>query len=199
MEYKLISPPFSLDFWNMSRSEANAYYNWYIEQIPSRIEILKQTIHSALDYDYQYWDADRTLDSLNVLGGWFAKNVSIQPMNETEKDEFYKNLSGWFKEVDKDDWILTSQSISLSIDIGMYLSEIFIDNYPQVGWEMITKKNDIDYQQPVLSGFGKMKFNPTRMATTLAYGYADNTYTSARLRELYEIWSDYASKNSITE
>lgn len=47
---------------------------------------------------------------------------------------------------------------------------------------------NLDYGQAVLRGFGKLHFNPVRMAIALAYGIVLGRRTGDGLRELYDIW-----------
>ena len=86
---------------------------------------------------------------------------------------------------------LTERTISLAMDVGMYLSQVFVRNEPSLRWDQIFGSSRfIDYGQPVLVGFtSKVPFNPVRMVITVAYGLAKGTSDGKRLREIYDIWS----------
>ncbi len=75
------------------------------------------------------------------------------------------------------------------MDVGMYLSQVFLRNNSTLKWgQIFGSKRFVDYGQPVLVGFGKVPFNPVRMMLTLAYGLADQTHDGQRLRGIYDIW-----------
>ena len=63
-----------------------------------------------------------------------------------------------------------------------------IRNIPNVKWGQVLKgsKKYIHYGKPVLEGFKKRDvFEPIRSMSVVASGFADNTYNSNRLKELY--------------
>lgn len=85
---------------------------------------------------------------------------------------------------------LTNRTISLAIDVGMYLSQVFRRSHPSLKWDQVlASKRSIDYGQPVLLGFGRVPLNPVRMMLTLAHGFVDDSRTGKGLREIYDIWS----------
>jgi hypothetical protein len=82
----------------------------------------------------------------------------------------------------------------MAIDIGMYLSQVFLKNIPVLKWKQILngQKRHIDYGQPVFGSFGEIDFNPVYMMVVLAYGITHGTKKGASLRRLYEIWKKLA-------
>ena len=73
------------------------------------------------------------------------------------------------------------------MDVGFYLSQVFIRNHPSLKWpQYLGGKTRVDYGQPLLVGFGVLSFNPIRMV--LAGGIP--RWTGTGLRELYDIWSE---------
>ncbi len=189
MEYEVIQPPFTLKFRIMSKVEANRYFNWFMTQIPIRVAVLEQAVQSATSFES--WRADYTLESLEKLGLWFYKNLETRKRSSEEKEEIYSKAPDWFRNVDVEDWELTNRSFSLAIDIGMYLSQVFAKNIPDLKWVLVKKpKNDINYHQPVLKGTGKLAFNPVQVMVTLAYGFARRNKSPERLKEIYDIWAN---------
>ncbi len=88
---------------------------------------------------------------------------------------------------------LTTLTLSLAMDIGMYLSQVFMKNHTQLKWEQpLGSKKFIDYGQPVLVSFKPGPFNPVRMVVTFAYGLVGHRKTAKGLRDIYEIWSKLA-------
>lgn len=188
MKYEIIQPPFTLKFRFMSRVEANNYFNWFMDQIPIRISILERAVQSTLGYED--WRADYTPESLRKLGQWFYEHIETRKRTEEEKVDIYGKAPDWFRNVEMEDWELTNRTFSLAMDIGMYLSQVFVKNIPDLKWVLVEKpKNDSNYQQPVLKGTEKLVLNPVSIMVTLAYGFARNNKSPGRLRELYDIWA----------
>jgi hypothetical protein len=193
MEYKIIQPPFTLEFRIMSREVAKDYFDWFKEQIPVRIRILEQAVQSTAGYED--WEADDMPESLEKLGQWFYEHVETRKRTKGEKDAIYSKAPKWFRSVEIQDWELTNRTLSLTMDIGMYLGRVFEKNLPGLKWVMVKKpKNDANYQQPVLVGTGKRELNPVWILVVCAYSLADNTRGPERLRELYDIWANLLVK-----
>ncbi len=193
MKYEIIQPPFTLKFRVMSRVEANKYFNWFMDQIPVRISVLETAVQSTPEYED--WRADYTSESLGKLGRWFYEHIETRKRTGEEKVEIYGKAPDWFRNVEVQDWELTNRSFSLAMDIGMYLSQVFVKNLPDLKWILVEKpKNDVDFQQPVLKGTGRLVFNPVSTMVTLAYGFARNNKSPGRLRELYDIWANLLVK-----
>lgn len=193
MNYKNIAPPFTLDFWNMSKKEIGAYYNWFLVIIPERIKILTEAVKTTPGFEK--WKADYTVESLDKLGEWFAKNVGTR---ERTQEEIEKKIAEGFEQSDISKRELTTKTFSLAVDIGMYLSQVFLKNVKGTEWYLFEKggKRFIDYGQPVLKGFGNVPFNPVQICITLAYSLVDKSKTGNRLRELYEIWKKIGEENN---
>lgn len=187
MTYIISNPPITADFREMQKGELKEYANWYFNNLPERIKILEEAVKSL----YPYWQADYSPESLLVLGEWFYSQAEERPMTQKELkefDEFQKNQKhnlGICKTTE-----LTDKTISIAIDIGMYLSQMFLKNVPNLKWEINTKsKKQPNYGEPVLKG-EKDSFNPSRMIITLAYGFIRKSKTPDRLAKLYEKWSE---------
>ncbi|MCP4527458.1 MAG: hypothetical protein GY833_16315 [Aestuariibacter sp.] len=187
MQYKIIQPPFTIEFHTMNRDEANSYFNWFMEQISDRIQILEQAIQSIAGYEN--WQATYTPQSLERLGQWFCEQVETRKRTKREKKEIYNESPTWFKNIEIEGWELTDRTFSLAMDIGMYFGRTFEKNFSKLTWVMVTKpKNDANFQQPVLSGTGKLVLNPIWILVTYAYGIARHSKGPQRLRELYNTW-----------
>jgi hypothetical protein len=190
-EYSIIAPPFTLKFREMIKKELEDYNRWFLSQILERIVILEKAVQST--QGFEDWKADYRPESLDKLGEWFAGQVTKRRRTEEETKEIYAKAPDWFKAVEISDWELTNRTFSIAIDIGMYVSQVFLKSNPSLSWEHTTKgsKRWVDYGQPVLKGFGADVFNPTRMIVTLAYGIAHGKKSGTSLRELYEIWKKF--------
>jgi len=190
--YKIIQLPYPLNFKEMSKHQAQGYLQWFREQIPERIQILFHYI--KLSPGYEDLEPDLTPSSLEKLGKWFVEHVSIRKGTQAEIEFIYANAPEWFRQIEIPEYELTEQTFSLSMDIGMYVSQVLEKNIKGLHWEVGAKPiKNVDFQQPVLSGLGKLVFNPVHIIITYAYGIVNHNKGSERLKELYEIWANILS------
>jgi hypothetical protein len=187
-KYELIHPPCSLNFEELTKEQAREYFNWYLEKIPIRVQILANYVSSFPEYTQ--WKTDFLPNSLAPLGTWFVSQVTTRQRSDEEIQRIYSKAPAWFSGITIPREDLSVLAVSISMDIGMYVGQIMLNAFSDLSWKLITKsKNHVDFQQPVLSGKGKLHFNPFRIMLTYAYGIIDGTQGSDRLRELYDIWS----------
>lgn len=185
MSYTIIQPPFTLIFREMSKQELKDYNIWFHNIMNERIDILTEIVKST--HGYEFWEPNYSPDSLNLLGQWFFTQADARPRTQDEiagihgRSEFKMHVPG--EE-------LTNRSFSLAIDIGMYVSRVFLTNHPSLRWsQLFGNKKSIDYGRPVLMGFRTGPFNPVHMMVTLAYGLVSKTKDGGSLRNIYNIWS----------
>lgn len=185
MTYATIQPPFTLNFREMSKKELKDYFAWFQEVLPQRPDILTHTVQQTSGFET--WQADLTSASLSQLGDWFAAQVETRPRTQEEIEEI-RGRSSFPIEISDEE--LTNPTFSLAMDVGMYLSQVFLKNHPVLRWDQpFGGKKNVDYGQPVLVEFGAAPFNPVRMLITLAYGVISQKRTSRSLRDLYDIWA----------
>ena len=191
MTYEIIQPPVTLQFQEMTKKELKNYFQWYMYILPERIEELTSAVNQTAGFEG--WQPDLTPSSLDLLGEWFASNVERRFRTEKEKQEMKEKL---ISPIEISDYELTEQTISISMDIGMYVSQVFLKNNPSLKWEQpFGSKNNIDYGQPAIAKFIYGFFNPTHIMITLAYGISKKNKTGSRLREIYNHWSKSLGKN----
>lgn len=185
MTYTTIQPPFTLIFREMSKKELKDYFEWFQGILPQRLDELTRAVKQTPMFES--WQPDLTPSSLNLLGDWFAEQVETRPRTQDEIQEIEGRLI-YPIEVPGEE--LTNRTFSLAMDVGMYLSQVFLKNYPALQWDQpFGNKKDADYGQPVLLGFGAVPFNPVWLLVTLTYGVVSKRKTGKSLRELYVIWS----------
>jgi hypothetical protein len=185
MTYKIIQPPFTLKFREMSKTELKDYFQWFVDAIPVRLNELANAVRQTSGFET--WQPDFTPASLDALGDWFSTQVETRRRTDDELREI-GSRSPYPIDIPREE--LTNRTFSLAMDIGMYLSQVFLRNHPSLRWNQeFGDKKFVDYGQPVLAEFGPSPFNPVRMMVTLAYGLVDKTYAGRRLREVYDIWS----------
>ena len=188
-KYQLVSPPFSMCFSDMSQLELREFYHWYISIIPQRIQVLAEAV--KMTSGYENWEADFSPDSLEPLGRWFAQTLKTRPRTREEKEEIYAYAPDWFKHVRVGDETLTTQTLSLAFDMGMYVGQVFLTNHPRLKWfHELRRKDDINYGYPVIAGFMKgICFNPTQMLRVYARKLMHPENQSS-LKDLYKIWTE---------
>lgn len=185
MAYAIIQPPFTLKFREMSKKELKDYFQWFLGAIPERRRELSNVVKATPGYEA--WQADETSSSLNPLGEWFATQIETRRRTQSEISDIQSRSKFPFSIPDEE---LTNRTFSLAMDVGIYLSLVFLKTHSNVRWEHVFGgKSSIDYGQPVLVGFGKVPFNPVHMLVTLAYGLASKKKTGQSLRQLYDYWS----------
>jgi hypothetical protein len=190
MAYNLIQPPFTLEFFKMSKPELKEYFDWFIASIPERIAELEKAVTEMPGY--RTWKADYTPESLNKLGEWFVTQVEVRPRTAEEKLEELKSMKFPFVG-DIPNEQLNERTISLVIDIAMYLAKTFQAKYGHIEWhQRLENKKFIDYGQPLLKGFGPVSLNPVGVMLTLAITIAHRETSGQGLREVYDIWSKKA-------
>lgn len=164
--YDLAVPPFGFDYYHMTIKQAKDNYQWFISIIPSRMAYFRN--RCAFDLKVSADSLDYSAESLIPIWKWFIKTARIE---KTPKDELEKMIEG--AKIFGESWI-NREHFSIATryimrDIGTYIGESFVWNYPQLRWSYYDKpKNYKNGRQPVISGFyfksemteGPMVINP---------------------------------------
>ena len=90
MAYKIIQPPFTLKFREMSKTELKDYFRWFLDTIPERINELANAVSQTRGFET--WQPDYTLASLDLLGEWLAAQVETREQTEEEFQEAKNRL-----------------------------------------------------------------------------------------------------------
>lgn len=202
MDYQIIRPPrVPLAFREMTKQELREYRDWFHQSIPERIEMLAAFVQSTPGYEE--WEPDYSPNSLDLLGEWFAAHVETRPRTPEEMERLRAQLRAGYDptdiktsfvlELEPADWTLTNTTVSLCTDIGMYLSQVFLREHPELKWSQVLRsKRSVDYGQPVLTGFcgGTLSLNPVGQLVGVAQGLIKGVYTNSDLRRFYDTWSD---------
>lgn len=192
MTYDIVKPPFEKNLRDMSRIELKQYFQWFIDVLPQRMDVLEDAVRRTPGFDQ--WCADYTPSSLAPLGHWFTTQVETRSRSEADLEKTKEQQVFPF-DVAGDE--LTNRTFSLAMDIGMYLGQVFLKNHPSLSWTQdISDKKLIDYGQSLVSGFGSVPLNPVSIVVVLAYGLASEKKTGDRLREIYDIWQKRVGPSS---
>ena len=167
--YRPFRPPKRLDFTGWSRQEARSYFEWFTERIPERMGELRRTIE-RLKHDCSL---DGTPDSLICLGEILLSRVSTRASTPEETAQEATELPQQLRPfVEIEEWQLTEETLSLCVDVGIYLAEVLRSTHPDLRWALWTRKT-VDYNRPVLVGFqGNVPLDPIRIAINVALGKA---------------------------
>lgn len=178
----------------MSKEDLTAFYKWFMDIMPTCLQELTQAVKQT--QGYENWEPDASIESLEVLGNWFATQVETRKLTDTEIQNIKSQLDSKFPiEIQK--WDLTEATQSMTIRVGMYYGQVALKNRPLTKWEQQKLHGKIkmaDHGQPVLTGPDAVPINPVGVAQSFAYGCADGTKTGKNLRDAYENWSKLVMK-----
>jgi hypothetical protein len=124
------------------------------------------------------------------LGDWLEHNVKVRPMTEKELreiDPIYPSPMDLRGET------LTAETISIAIDVSMYLSQTFIAVFPGVvrwGKPVKGKRSEI-YAFPYLQGIGPVPLNPIRIVLAQVSGIANQSRVRG-WNEIIDFWCRWA-------
>lgn len=199
VEYHLEYPPTGVDYNSWDKKTATAYFVWYLEQIPIRIDYLVNRISCDLNISTELLNLSP--ESLKIVWKWYIKTAIIEkiPRNNLKKiyeDEFYK-LIGTNNFIDKQ---FSLNSLLIQRDIGMYLAQVFLNECPSLSW---TFKHDppkkkiksVFNNQPVLTGFvgqdPPLYFEPIYMTELPALHLLKDEGYDNELFDLYLLYSKW--------
>lgn len=183
-----MQPPFEfVPFTEMTPKQAQEHFDWFINEIPSRIEML---IGAIKDTGTNSNEIDFTVESLKPLWVWFKERITTVPRSSEEIDRIKNSVPEWIRD-DVQDWDLSKETLTLAIDIAIYLSEVFIRNNPSLHWGLLKKpKSDISFNRPVVFGFRNSELEPTRVIVNLCSSYVEGK-PNKDLLSLFEVWSKF--------
>ena len=182
-------PPFEInDFEEITRKEARIHFEWYIGEIPTRMELLRKAYHFTTGCSEK--DLDYSPESLIPLWEWFVNDIA-EVMNRP-KEELEKELAETPK------WVhefirakkLSVHSQGVSMDVGLYLAETLRKNIESLFWGFrSTPKNLYCVNRPILMDTSDRAFiyAPAHKLSILNYKLVDGETDINGLYKLYEI------------
>lgn len=165
-------------------------FKWYTDDIPARLDQLQKCIDADVNGTVQL---TRGKDSLRPLWSWLVANIQLQELTESDLKESLDAVPKWLHEyIVAGKYKLTTESLSIGMDVAIYLGEVFVHEFPQIYWGFFTKpKSRVSVNEPVLLGFENgLDMNPRRIVDTLMWQCA-NGKSSEGLYEVFEIWSKF--------
>lgn len=174
-------------FFELTARQAKEYFNWYMEQIPNRItllwEYMKQECPETEPFDY-------SPESLIPLWEWYETQIQQVPMTAKEIESRVKIFPKYLEsEIRKNTNKFTDETLSLALDMSIYLGEIVVKNHPHLCWNYRTRpKREFSVYRPVIDGLNnKMTFEPSQVLFVLMLK-SSKEQDKMRLYHLYRHW-----------
>lgn len=105
----------------MPKKDLKEYFVWFQNILPQRLNELTNAVQQTPGFEV--WHADLTPASLDRLGDWFAAQVETRPRTDAEIREI-RDQSPYPIDIPAED--LTNRTFSLAMDVGMYVSQVFL-------------------------------------------------------------------------
>lgn len=191
LNYDILVPKLSKHIYELKESEAAAYFEWYIDKLPERIDYVSEVC--AKESGIPKEKMDLTPESLVILWKWFRRRAKIESVVVEVKDDKTKKFN-----TRKRGRQLTLETECIIRDIGMYLGETFRKNNERIYWTYYTKpKRDFFVNYPLLKGFidrtfgqpFEASFEPIHMTRVQAAKIIDKTSKEQDLIDLYNLWN----------
>ena len=171
-------------FFELTPKQAKEYFLWYTSEIPNRIallwEYMKQERPETEPFDY-------SPESLLPLWEWYEQKIEQVPMTAEEIERRVRVFPKYLEsEIRKNTKKFTDETLSLALDISIYLGEVVVKNYPHLRWNYRTRpKREISVYRPVIDGLNnKMKLEPSRSLFVLTIE-STKEKNPTRLYDLY--------------
>ncbi|MDE6994569.1 MAG: hypothetical protein K2P41_09110, partial [Lachnospiraceae bacterium] len=176
-------------FFELAPKQAKEYFLWYMNEIPNRIallwEYMKQEHPETEPFDY-------SPESLISLWEWYETKIEQVPMTAKEIEARVKIFPQHLEsEIRKNKNKFTDETLSLALDISIYLGEAVVKNYPHLHWNYRTRpKREFSVYRPVIDGLNnKMTFEPSQVLFVLMLK-STKEQNRNRLYDLYHHWEN---------
>lgn len=192
LNYDILIPPLNKNIFLLSEKEAADYFAWFIEKIPERIAYLSKVCAAELRLPEEKLDCSP--ESLIMLWRWFLRRAKTEPIIQSKSGTGEKGLLNRARKRERQ---LTLETEYILRDIGMYFSETFRKNNPNIYWTYYTKpRRDFFVNHPLLKGFVdrtfdkpfEASFEPIHMAHVQAVKIMKKTAKETDLLNIYNIW-----------
>ena len=193
LTYDILIPKLDKSIYKLTKKEAAAYFEWFMDQVPERVAYVSQVCAKELHISVKRMDCSPK--SLVLLWKWFRKRAETEPVIRTEEE---KKQPGYADGMFRNERQLTLETEYILRDIGMYLGETFRKNHPQIYWTYYTEpKRNFFANHPLLKGFIDMttgvpfyaEFEPIHMAGVQASKILSKKSEDTDLLHIYTIWS----------
>ena len=185
----MMIPPFRIDkFTNLTPKEAKQHFEWFIEEIPNRIEYLKELLRDDGIGDI----LDYTPESLIPLWDWYEGKIRIEKKSKEKYEEELAETPEWVHPYIQDE-DLSIDTLKYCMDVSIYFAEVMIrNNSPKITWGYFTKpKNHVSINRPTLFGFKANTSLDTYLVVTNISRKSSREKCRTRLYDIYCVWLKY--------
>lgn len=157
LDYTPLIPPVLKNHLDFTESEAEQYYKWFLANVDSRADYLRNYI--SLKQNIPQDKLDFSLDSLIIIWEWFLSVALVEKVSGEELENVRKRYEGvpqpMFEHlVEQNSLRLSTTTEYILFDIGMYAAKLFTRSYPCLKWKLKLKpKRDVNANLPVIIGF----------------------------------------------
>lgn len=190
-DYHIINNlPFGFDFYNQDLRQLRAHEKWFFENKEQRLTELQNAYHAFCGKNLDY-----TPKSLKGLGDFFLHAVDIE---KKSPEEYAAQRAKFPPDIPIKNYTLTIRSLSVIVDVGIYLGEVMIRNHKNMCWEQNKSRNKRDvergYMVITINHNAFLSYmNPIWVTTTMGWKVAGNTFSSDGLYELYNYYRNEVS------
>jgi len=145
--YQLFTLPYGFDFREQRTEDANKNVRAFINRISERMRALKELVKLELPA----WDANLSEDSLVLLGRWYGNHVEERSITLDERSKLAISMGKKWAFLADVGIQFTEMTLSVGLDIAVYLGECIRVRCPATRWARGGKKTCLN--EPVLMGF----------------------------------------------
>jgi hypothetical protein len=124
-----------------------------------------------------------------ALQKWFEGNVVTRKKTAKEIEHEKTKLKGiWHDVIEIQDWILTEQTYSICLDIGIFWGEYFIKEFPILKWSRDIRPRSAQKNHPVVISPNKVQFSVLGPPVVCALSIAKKERID--WKDLNQTWSE---------
>ena len=158
--------PDDKSFKEMSKTEAQAYFDWFTSHVDERSEYLRKKVSEGLKISMEALDF--SMESLIPIWRWFLEIVELQKTPKAVLRNLRKELKANGEPEEFIEDIIRENSAELSVfsryvmrDIGMYVGKMFVTNFQTLRWDYHTDIHRDSFANiPQIFGFVDFNYDP---------------------------------------
>lgn len=195
-DYRIIDNlPFGYDFHTKTVKELSNYRAWFIENKLYRLKELNNLVISIPGLDN--WEMDFTPNSLIGLWKCLQENITSEPLSKEKYESLQSSVPA---EIPVNDYELTTRSISILVDAGIYIGDVLIHNHPSLRWEQYPSRtrNDANYGHMVIVINKNHWVNPIRAMYNIGLKIINHQCGTNSILKLYDFWSSSVNISALS-
>ena len=146
-----------------TKKEARLMFEWYLDDLPKRIQYLFDYINESVDIPIEY-----TFETFKNVISWLSTNIKIEFKSSKEIAEEKKKVPeiAWESIAD---WKFTEESVLIIMAVAGYLGMTMINELKNSHWELDTYKKSRDYNRAVIITQTGNQLSPINIVDMLAH------------------------------